>query len=1816
MLKRISKILVFATLVVAVLVSCESEVKEPEVKQLAKIEVSLDVSMEKKLVSDHDREISYFSIDSKIISATQKEFAVVGEFTGLKVAKGEGTAPTGIALGLHTQGLWQFTVCGCNKEGGIVYKGSTQAYISEAESNKITVALSEYNQGTGTVRLEFLSMTLIEPRLVIEYQRPNETSWTTLLDSQSSLKRNFASENLGNGYTRYTASDIPLPTGSYKLSVKLYNDDEIFSGELFDTFIFENEETLLSGEFAISGSASFAVADPGQTLKFTDAASQIRIKENEIVTGFHALGSVGEVVFPYTNNTSEVVYLIPITAKQDSVFSGTTTITGSANLKYVAFSSGFTGSPVVIGDGVFSGSNLEAIYAPDVTTIGSSAFKGTKIWDIIMQPLRSIGSEAFKDSELPQAPTMHPGVVVGNSAFAGSNIGSIEIPISATLGAGVFENCKNLLKASLEIMEIPSSTFKGCTALIDVNLTNTTIIGESAFEECSALTTLDLPNTVTKIKTQAFKNCSSLDGTLHIYGAIGTDGGDRHTKITDKNAIGENAFLGTTSLDDIFIDRINGDLSGEKWGATCTVTYWAYKLHFNANQGAKDGDDDVVEFPQITQRNGVSISPIDDPKYRLISYNAQYGMTLDGYPFPIPTRSGYGFIGWYDKADILTATRITERTVNTLRANQTLYAQWQKGIVTVIFNAGKDIYDNIATATETYRPVRYLENYGRIAAEDAENDVITSLPTSSIAGRDFVGWYFVDEPKATLSGVSYFDENSQSKLTPVVDSTIVETKKGHVLYAHFKSHLYTVTFNSNLPKDSNVKRNGTAVTSIATIPSRIVKFGFTYKTTWKNLVEQATSSYKGTDSALPNLNLDTWKLDHHYFTGWYYDAGATSQKVTDSTKIPAQSANKATIALYARWTGKDKTVTFKSVEDIPQTLYASATSSTRTIDTYTVRYLKTYGNSVMTSDVMNDFADYSRTLPTTTRTGYTFSGWYKTVAGAKAKTVSLKVEDSTTVTEPTNEELYAAWTPNTYTVTFDPQGGTTPTTSKTVTYHSQYGTLPTPTRTGYKFVGWFQSNVRSEGYGYSGAETKADTYVHTASNHTLYAAWVSYEITVNQSTTTANMAPTNLNSMATISYSGRETKYSINPQTTGYYKDSANSTTNPTMTFVYNAVQIPTTKGTRSSSGVWSDNGSDAVTDFVIECVELAKGGTNGSSSSSMTYTNSTVSITPAKPGYRTFGVYDKNYYGSSKTNDSSALYAKRSKITYTCTGDSTGFSINGADKLNIRDVSLYGITYANTTTHESQRGVTWSISTKLDSKYDSIMASGLLTVGYEIGTMTIKATSSKTLPSGVSTAVTKNITISAPAGLVSVTKGSSLSFTTAAENSNSSKAIPSGQVITNFRPYERTNDQSNVTFTYTNSTDHKVWLEPIYEAESATGSGSTLVYCAFSPSRTTLDNNTLYNATSLKACWMPNTIKSLGTGVFYNCTNLTDFKVSTNLASAGENSFYKVPNHWYEYSGNPSTDLMAFRWAEAYNTVYSLMSATTDGKGVEVSGNVNGTTITRLWKSGSLGEITISDASSTGGYDKSLSKTIYFPYMLNAFKVTYAGRPNYHKRGPFGRTTHHYGSYSWSAKELTSGSFNLNNDKTSYTSGSAFFSSSDGRFVKFSFGAETTNCTLNRDAHHTGGITLYIQLSDYFQNNTLYYRRANYTDVFPSTGVGTTNPNITGSVTLNLPMTAGACWPSQVTQYYKTASYAMKAISSQMTATTHVVQGGEVSFTSVDTGSALTITPTSLAITSGTNMQVSDSSTSVIFTAETLYVNGTSVNPYIRDLVIQVGYW
>ena len=124
------------------------------------------------------------------------------------------------------------------------------------------------------------------------------------------------------------------------------------------------------------------------------------------------------------------------------------------------------------------------------------------------------------------------------------------------------------------------------------------------------------------------------------------------------------------------------------------------------------------------------------------------------------------------------------------------------------------------------------------------------------------------------------------------------------------------------------------------------------------------------------------------------------------------------------------------------------------------------------------------TLPTATRSGFTFDGWYT------ASTGGTRITESTMVGVRENHTLYAHWTRNAviYTLFFDANGGTVTESHRLVTNGDEYGTLPIPSRSGYHFEGWYTS---ADG----GSQITGESRVNLTGNQTLYAHWTKAVVT-------------------------------------------------------------------------------------------------------------------------------------------------------------------------------------------------------------------------------------------------------------------------------------------------------------------------------------------------------------------------------------------------------------------------------------------------------------------------------------------------------------------------------------------------------------------------------------------------------------------------------------------------------------------------------------------------------------------------------------------------
>ena len=204
------------------------------------------------------------------------------------------------------------------------------------------------------------------------------------------------------------------------------------------------------------------------------------------------------------------------------------------------------------------------------------------------------------------------------------------------------------------------------------------------------------------------------------------------------------------------------------------------------------------------------------------------------------------------------------------------------------------------------------------------------------------------------------------------------------------------------------------------------------------------SSSKTVKSGEKYGTLPTATKSGYTFDGWY-TSGSGGTKITENTTV-SLTGNQT---LYAHWTARTYKVTFAANGGIIS------------------------GNSYITVKTGSRYG----TLPTATRSGYTFDGWYTSESG------ETRITENTTVSLTGNQTLYAHWTARTYTVTFNANGGTiSGNNTRTVKYGEQYGILPTASRDGYTFDGWYTSEN-------GGTQITYDTNVAITADQTLYAQW-------------------------------------------------------------------------------------------------------------------------------------------------------------------------------------------------------------------------------------------------------------------------------------------------------------------------------------------------------------------------------------------------------------------------------------------------------------------------------------------------------------------------------------------------------------------------------------------------------------------------------------------------------------------------------------------------------------------------------------------------------
>ena len=513
-------------------------------------------------------------------------------------------------------------------------------------------------------------------------------------------------------------------------------------------------------------------------------------------------------------------------------------------------------------------------------------------------------------------------------------------------------------------------------------------------------------------------------------------------------------------------------LAGESFTRTgYTQTGWA----------TVDGGEKVYDLGAIYEENApITLYPVWTANQYTVTLDSNGGGAVtpstvtvtygeDCPAIPVLQWAGHIFCGWYDaqeggKQYVNDNGNSTARYDKT--ENCTLYARWSDApLCTVTFNPNGGILA------------------GKNTSEQRSNDSVQYKPDDPTReGHFFLGWY--QDPACTqrwdfddwvtgdmtlyagwriLYYTIYFDTAGGSDIGHItqdygtaITAPAAPTKTGYTFIgwepelpatmpakvmtvtAQWSINQYTITFDTDGGSEVApiTQDYGTAITA----PAAPTREGYTF-TGWDTAIPATMPAHNMTITA-------QWTVNQYTIT-FATDGGSEVAPITQDYGSAITAPAAPTREGYT-FTGWDKT--------IPATMPAGDMTITAqwTVNQYTITYDLDGGTAEGNPDTYTVETD-AFTLKNPTRPGYTFTGWSGT---------GLTGEDNLTVTIPKgstgNRSYTAHWSLNTYSITYDLNGGTASGNPTSYTVESATITLNQPTKTGYTFTGWSGTDLTGE----------------------------------------------------------------------------------------------------------------------------------------------------------------------------------------------------------------------------------------------------------------------------------------------------------------------------------------------------------------------------------------------------------------------------------------------------------------------------------------------------------------------------------------------------------------------------------------------------------------------------------------------------------------------------------------------------------------------------------------------------------------------------------
>ena len=405
----------------------------------------------------------------------------------------------------------------------------------------------------------------------------------------------------------------------------------------------------------------------------------------------------------------------------------------------------------------------------------------------------------------------------------------------------------------------------------------------------------------------------------------------------------------------------------------------------------------VIEYTIITLLEGGNAG-----SSQVYFYTVEQTVTL-----PTPTRTGYTFLGWTGEGITTPQPNVTIPKGST--GDKTYIENWVPTgyYITMDLNGGSGKEKVIYTITD----------------EDFE------LPTPTRNGYEFVGWTGegITTPQTSViipkgsTGNKAYTANWQ-----VIEYTITLDTNGGPVVSPIK---YTVedSFTLPYPLRPGYEFAGWVLDGSGMLPATtlIIYYGTTgdlhYKAEWRlaeYTINMDLNGGSGKEKVVYTITDEDFELPTPTRNGYEF-VGWTGERITmpqTSVKIPKGSTG-----------NKAYTANWKVIQYTIITLLEGGNAGSSGAYVYTV--------------------EETFTLPTPTRTGYTFFGW--TGEGITTPQPNVTIPKGST-----GDKTYIEnWVPTGYYITMDLNGGSGK--EKVIyTITDEDFELPTPTRNGYEFVGW------------------------------------------------------------------------------------------------------------------------------------------------------------------------------------------------------------------------------------------------------------------------------------------------------------------------------------------------------------------------------------------------------------------------------------------------------------------------------------------------------------------------------------------------------------------------------------------------------------------------------------------------------------------------------------------------------------------------------------------------------------------------------------------